>query len=73
MVFNQARTRTLIEQCNATMEQKKPESDKVPFVIYAHQKAIELASKMADPIMNRKLFEHHYLIIMGGYGFFPYP
>lgn len=39
---------------------------------FAHQEAIRVATKAADPIYNPRAFHMVYWTVMGGYGFRPY-
>ena len=49
-----------------------PETKTEPHLLYAHRKAIELATKIVDPVFQPDWWRYHYWIVMGGYGYFPY-
>lgn len=39
----------------------------------AHEKAVEIAGKCADPILNPRTFNYIYWVAMGTFGFRPWP
>lgn len=50
------------------IEPEKPKD----LLTFAHKRAVEIAGKTADPILQPQAFHRIYWVVMGGYGFAPY-